>query len=101
MLDSEIIDMSMNILGGKWMIKDIHYADKDKKKHKDELPGFFYTILHPKSIEYFKKAYPLCISINAINEKQFVFLFRSKIKNKEKPFLNGIQLMIRNILLMK
>ena len=85
-VDSEIIDMSMNILGGKWMIKDIHYADKDKKKHKDELPGFFYTILHPKSIEYFKKAYPLCISINAINEKQFVFPIPFENKKQREAF---------------
>lgn len=84
--DSEIIDMSMNLLGGKWMIKHIHYADKDKKKHADELPGFFYTVLHPKSVAYFKDAYPLYISINAINEKQFIFPMPFENKQQREAF---------------
>lgn len=84
--DSEIIDMSMNLLGGKWMIKHIHYADKDKKKHTDELPGFFYTVLHPKSVAYYKDAYPLYISINTINEKQFIFPIPFKNKQQREAF---------------
>lgn len=84
--DHEIIDMSMNVFGGKWRIKDLHYADKDKKLHANKLPGFFYTVFHPSSVIYYEKAYPLCISINAINNKEFIFPISFEDKKQRNAF---------------
>lgn len=47
--DSEIIDMSMNLLGGKWMIKHIHYADKDKKSTLMNCLAFFILFCTPRA----------------------------------------------------
>lgn len=84
--DNEIVDMSMNLLGGKWTLKNLHYADKDKVEHSHEYPGFFYTVFHPNSVAYFKEAYPLNIRVNDLNGRQFIYPILFENKNQRNAF---------------
>ena len=73
----QVINLSMNLMGGLWKKEFVKFADKSQKCA-DRIPSPIYTILHPKSIKFFNEfEYPIKFD----NENSFKKFF-NKYPNK-------------------
>lgn len=81
----EIIDMSMNLIGGKWEEEHAGYADGSRLKS-GSLHPWIYIITHPDSVKFFEESKVIYMDLGKVHGKDFEFPLKFESKNAFDAF---------------